>query len=197
MNAKLQVSCLRRTISRPAHRVAIAAFLFASVFTVKGFAQTERTPQDDRAAVRTDSQAQAAALFVEGRDTEAVALLASTNIRPAGTAGWHTETAGRLLHIAWAFSTEGKKELADRVALLSFGETVAAVKVAGEREPARAAAALLTAALIQERFLGDLEAAKASLRRAREIDPENVPARESLDRFERAERQDASRNSVN
>ena len=197
MKANLPVSRLRRAISRPGRRVAITALFFASVFAVQTFAQAERTLAADRAAVRADSQTQAAALFAEGRDTEAVALLASTNIRPAGTAGWHTETAGRLLHIAWAFSAEGRTEPADRIALLSLAETAAAVRAAGDKEPDRAAAALLTAALIQERFLGDLEAAKASLRRARAIDPENEPAREAIEKFERAERQSDSRNAGN
>ena len=78
-----------------------------------------------------------------------------------------------------------------------LAETAAAVRAAGDKEPDRAAAALLTAALIQERFLGDLEAAKASLRRARAIDPENEPAREAIEKFERAERQSDSRNAGN
>jgi len=197
MNNALVRSFVGGVVSRLRLQALVASFLIAALSPHSAPGQSDRLSATGRGAQRSESQASAAALFEAGREQEAVQLLNSTNVLKPDTAGWHCETASRLLHIAWQFSGEGKKDLADRVAYLCLSESATAVRVAGDQEPGKAAAALLTAAIVQERFLGDLEAAKASLREAQRLAPDNEASKEALDRFERAERQYASRNAGN
>jgi hypothetical protein len=183
-------------VSRSRFSTLAGVFLLALSLPFSGHGQSER-PLQDLAAARSASQAAARDLFEAGQHSEAVAMLSSTNARPTGTAGWHCETAAKLLQMAWRFSSEGKTELADRVALLAIGQTEDALNNAGERENELAADALLTAALIQERFFGDFEAAKESCRLAATLAPNNESSRQTLDRLERAERQSVARDSGN
>lgn len=184
-------------VPRPRFTALAGVFLLALSLPFSGHGQSERPLQKDLAVAHSESRAAARDLFEAGQDSEAVAMLSSTNARPTGTAGWHCETAARLLQMAWRFSSEGKTELADRVARLAIGQTEDALSNAGERENELAADGLLTAALIQERFFGDFEAAKESCRLAATLAPNNESSRQTLDRLERAERQSGARSPGN
>lgn len=172
--------------SRRGIRAAIAASLFATLFAAQALPQAEGDRATDRARVRVQAQDSAVALFEDGRDSDARQTLVSTNIRKAGTAGWHLETASRLLGVAWTLSDRGSSGPAMRAAALALEHTRQAVSLAGEDDGDLAANACLAAALIEERFLGDLDAAIESCRTAVRLAANKEPATAELARLEKA-----------
>lgn len=125
-------------------------------------------------------------LFEVQQDRDAVDVLTDTNIRKFGTAGWHLETGNRLLGVAWKLSQEGKAAAAMRAAALALEHTRQAIALAGTADGDLVSNASFTAALIQERFFGDLKAAAASFRAGARLATNKDFAETELRRLENA-----------
>lgn len=136
--------------------------------------------------------AQAVALFAAGGTQAAERVLEAASPRAKDSTRWHFEVAGGLVRLALASASRG----ATAPALTAAGQALArldqAVARATPAENALAANALGLRGWLEERFLGDWSAAKASYQLAAQRWPQGQAGRQA-ERLEDAERESTLR----
>lgn len=154
---------------------------------------TLRAQPTDFAEARKRSEAQLAAveagskLLQNGRLGEAEALLSAANRSRQESAAWYAETAGQLVHVAFALRGAGEIEaslVSAQRALALLGQAEQRLQRSDDR--ALAAGIKELAGLINERLAGTTEKAKAYYRAAVAIDPASGAAA-ALSRLEKAD----------
>lgn len=140
-----------------------------------------RNPRSDTLAA---ARHEARLLVTEGKVDDAGRLLAQLNRAPASTPEWHLELAQRFARVAADSAAANPAGVAPAVqrALAHVQEAERLASSAELKASARSLAGFLC-----ERFLGDVEAAKANYRAAAQHAPGDKQAQARAERFERAE----------
>lgn len=136
---------------------------------------------------RREAFATSAALFAAQDVDNAEKALFATNSRQPGTAGWHMESAGAL--VAMAFQFRGQGQIAESVfiarrALIQL--SLAQTKLTPSDGAELAAAVQMLAGVINERLAGDTNVARQFYRAAAQLDPKS-PAAAAADRLDKAD----------
>jgi|GEM_PF-4935330 len=163
----------------------VSATFLSLLLTSSAFAAAQ-TPADQKAqhlAVHRQVKSDALALAKNGNVPAAEEALHALNVAQPGSASWHLETAQRLVQLAGDLSRSGRAPLARTAAARALDALTTADRLPGS-------GAMLKAAIqqqrgfIYERYLGDVENAKASYRAAALLLPQNASAQAKLKQFE-------------
>lgn len=133
----------------------------------------------------TDRMAQASSAARAGNSFQAEqTLLHLIRARP-GTAGWEFECAQRLVHLANDLTHNAEVDAAKPLVVSGMAHLRAAINLSDKRTLKANAYALLAG--LEERYVGDVRAAIASMRLATSLDPSFLHAKNELERLERVQ----------
>ncbi len=179
-------------ISQPGgSRWATAQAILLTVLASVAFAQTSSsgssepiTPAQRQEKYRV-AIANARTLAVTNNVEAAEQEIVAASQRPPNSAGWHMETAQRLLQVAEAVARAAKPAGTPALASRAVFHLTQAEQLS--RDPRAKAAARSLIGFVQERYLADRAAALASHRAASQLAPKSARARETVERLERTD----------
>jgi hypothetical protein len=174
------------SLSRPFLRRLLSLACLVSLTATESPAQAKKNPTHAQTlATHRATHETAKAHATNGNFAAAAQMLDALSTAPAGSADRLFETAQRLTTLASTMSREGNATGAQWAAAAALQYLTEANRRTNDPDIKANLQAL--AGLLQERYLGDLESAKAAYRAAGQLAPDNESVREKVERLEHAD----------
>jgi hypothetical protein len=173
-------------VSPPLLRRLLLPACFFLVTTSESLAQAKKNPtQVQTLATHRGAHDAAKGYAVSGNFAAAAQMLDALGAAPGGSADRLFETAQRLTTLASTLSRDGNASAAQQAAAAALQYLAEANRRTNDADIKANLQAL--AGFLHERYLGDLETAKAAYQAAAQLAPENESVREKVERIEHTE----------